>query len=419
MPADPESWARGAVLSTSLLQVPSSATETLKLLVVGESDAWPPALTALAERSTVCVRRAEHCAAACDADLLSDSDAVVIAPPQQGDFQPADLQLFADALLSHRLTGVVMTDDPTRALSIDGPLAAVATDVSGDELWGRVCTIRQYRPLLRQLERQVTAMQRLGKKLNQQFVEVDQELRLASRLQRDFLPKSFPEVGDIRFAALFRPASWVSGDIYDVFRVDEDHIACYLADAVGHGIAAGLLTMFIKQAVISKRIQGEGYCLVSPSQVLADLNLALTRQELPNCQFVTSCYVLINVPRHEITFARGGHPHPILVNAAGRCTEVSSVGGLLGVFPEETFPATTLQLQPGEKFILYSDGLEDMIAPSRTRENGELKFSEAFLNIARLPLTEAFQTWATRMDTQEGSLQPMDDMSVIAFERLA
>jgi len=67
---------------------------------------------------------------------------------------------------------------------------------------------------------------------------VDQELRLDSRLQRDFLPKQLPTVGDIRFHVLYRPATWVCGDVYDVQRLDERFIGFYLADAVGHGVAA-------------------------------------------------------------------------------------------------------------------------------------------------------------------------------------
>src|SRR3954464_4375947 len=53
---------------------------------------------------------------------------------------------------------------------------------------------------------------------------VDEELRLASRIQRDFLPKTLPEIGRVRFHTLFRPASYVSGDLYDVMRLDETHV---------------------------------------------------------------------------------------------------------------------------------------------------------------------------------------------------
>jgi serine phosphatase RsbU (regulator of sigma subunit) len=295
----------------------------------------------------------------------------------------------------------------------------VRQDVSAEELWGRVATIRQYRPLLAQMEAQVTGMQRLGKRLNQQFVEVDQELRLASRLQRDFLPRRLPEVGDLKFTAFYRPASWVSGDVYDVQRLDENHLGFYLADAVGHGVAAGLLTVFIKQAMIGKRITRERYEIVPPSEVLETLNSQLTEQELPNCQFVTAAYAVIHAETHELTYARGGHPHPIRIAPDGTCAESRTPGGLLGVFPNETYPSTKLVLGPGEKFVIYSDGLEDHILERIGRDQRKLAFTESFQAMARLDIDGFMQAFTEQLDQSEGSLAPHDDMTMVVVERKA
>src|SRR5258706_5028608 len=65
---------------------------------------------------------------------------------------------------------------------------------------------------------------------------LDEELRLAARIQQDFLPKILPQVGRVHFHTLFRPAGYVSGDLYDVMRLDEEHIGFFLCDAVGHGM---------------------------------------------------------------------------------------------------------------------------------------------------------------------------------------
>lgn len=297
-------------------------------------------------------------------------------------------------------------------------LVPAGPEISADELWGRLITIRQYRPMLRRMESQVNVMQRLGKKLNQQFVEVDQELRLASRLQRDFLPKSMPRVGDIRFAALFRPATWVSGDIYDVRRLDESHLSFYLADAVGHGVAAGLLTMFIRQAVTGKHVGRDRYKIIPPDQVLAHLNTQLAQQELPNCQFVTACYGTIDSRTHEVAFSRGGHPHPLLAAPDGTCTEIRTVGGLLGVFPAEQFPSTRVHIKPGEKFIIYSDGLEDVIFTGGHEETENPKFNPAFRAALAHPADQCIAALTDLIEHTEGSLQPSDDQTCIVLERL-
>lgn len=394
----------------------------MRLLVVNEQGDWPLAVREMIGVHGIKPLGVPSCRKACDPELLSQVDAVLVCePPDDLDAEAwqKDLQLLADALASQRLTGIRLSPDTAGVASGDDhALMVTPADASAEELWGRVATIRQYRPFLLQLDQQVAAMQRLGKKLNQQFVEVDQELRLASRLQRDFLPRSFPQLGEIRFGAMYRPAAWVSGDMYDVFRIDENHVGCYLADAVGHGIAAGLLTMFIKQAVIGKRIHQGGYTIVPPAEVLASLNAELARQELPNCQFVTACYALIDTQTNEITFSRAGHPHPIHVSANGECAEVRTIGGLLGVFPEETFVSARLELMPGEKLLLYSDGLEDKIIAGRNRQQGQVQFTPEFRELARQPLTVCLRSLGARLDGLEGSLQPLDDVTLVGIEHL-
>lgn len=372
---------------------------------------------------------APHCRQACEPALLAKADAVLIC----GDTSVADsssgagrlearhqLDLLADALASHRLTGVVLSPGTFGVVPGDeDPYMFASPDASADELWGRIAAIQQYRPLLGRMEEQVMGMQRLGKKLNEQFVEVDQELRLASRLQRDFLPKQLPAINDIRFHVLYRPATWVCGDVYDVQRLDESYVSMYLADAVGHGVAAGLLTMFIKQAIVGKRIFQDEYAIIPPEDVLERLNAKLADQQLPNCQFVTACYGTIDLRTREIRLARGGHPHPIHVGADGTCMEVRTVGGLLGIFHGETFPSTSLILEPGAKLILYSDGLEDIMISRREREEGQTHFTPEFLEMVQRPGAQFVRCIEDHLNNAEGSLQPADDMTLVVVERVS
>ncbi|HOA75471.1 MAG TPA: PP2C family protein-serine/threonine phosphatase [Phycisphaerae bacterium] len=405
----------------------------LTVLVVGPAKDLPLNVRELIVSRNLSPLYAPDCRAACEPSLLAKADAVLICGEACHSWSPADrngdwlsrsdaryqLELLADALASHRLTGVVLSPGRFGVMpGDDDPLMFAPPDASADELWGRIAAIQQYRPLLERMEEQVAGMQRLGKKLNEQFVEVDQELRLASRLQRDFLPKQLPAIGDIRFHVLYRPATWVCGDVYDVQRLDESFIGVYLADAVGHGVAAGLLTMFIKQAITGKRIYQDGYVIVPPHDVLEQLNAQLADQQLPNCQFVTACYATIDVRTREVCLARGGHPHPIHVGADGTCVEVRTVGGLLGIFHGETYPSTSLILEPGEKLILYSDGLEDVIISRRERDDGQTHLTPEFLGMVREPGPQFIRAMEDHLDAAEGSLQPSDDMTLVVVERL-
>jgi hypothetical protein len=188
--------------------------------------------------------------------------------------------------------------------------------------------------------------------------ELAQEMHLAARLQRDFLPRRLPEVGNIRFAAIYRPLGWVSGDIYDVTRLDETHLGFYVADAVGHGLPAALLTMFIKKAFQTKRILGNTYEIVPPEVSLSELNKDICQQAIASCPFCTAVYCVLDLKSMLLTYSRAGHPDPILLRAGGGVERLSAPGTLLGILPDETFVSGQVRLARGDRLVLYTDGVE-------------------------------------------------------------
>ncbi|MCG3130568.1 MAG: hypothetical protein FLDDKLPJ_01333 [Phycisphaerae bacterium] len=389
----------------------------LRVLVVHPGRGLPAA-TASALRARgwdVCEATDFHAAA--EVVGAGNVDAVLVSDPGGGGDREAVEDLYR-TLDAGRVASVVVADDPGAHRVRDDSLLDFAPRGAGEaDLALRLATVSRHQRYVRQIESELEHMQRLGKRLNEHFSEVDQEMRLASRLQRDFLPKIAEPINNVTFRTIYRPASWVSGDIYDVFRVDEDHVACYVADAVGHGMAASLLTIFIKQAVVPKRITGERYDVLDPAETLAILNEALVAQTLPNAQFVTACYALLNTRTRKLRFARGGHPYPLLFSAGGGWTELKSSGGLLGLFGGETFPSAEVQLEPGDKVVLYTDGFELVFQePSRAAKLDTRAYLKRFEELCRLPLSEMIPRIEALLDADHGSLNPRDDVSVVAFE---
>ena len=189
--------------------------------------------------------------------------------------------------------------------------------------------------------------------------QIDRELRLAARLQRDFLPKKLPNHGRVKFNRLYRPAGHVSGDIYDVRRLDEDHAGVYLADAVGHGMPAALLAMFMHNALQTKHIGRGDYRLLDSHEAMALLNATLCGQGLSSATFATAAYAKVHLHSGEVDLSRGGHPLALLVRSgADVVEEVGGDGALLGVMSDEVFEPRRLILEPGDKLILYTDGVE-------------------------------------------------------------
>jgi sigma-B regulation protein RsbU (phosphoserine phosphatase) len=198
---------------------------------------------------------------------------------------------------------------------------------------------------------------RINKRLQQAYQQIDQELQLARRIQESFLPQGLPQLPQVRFAVQYRPCGRVGGDFYDVFRLDENHLGFYVADAMGHGVPASLLTIFVKKGVRAKEIFGQQYRLVPPGEVLQRLNRDLIEQALSETPFITMVYVLYNQVERTFSFSRSGHPYPLYLPRDGDPVPWRVEGSLLGVFDTQ-YPVRTYLLNPGDKVLIYTDGMD-------------------------------------------------------------
>jgi len=241
---------------------------------------------------------------------------------------------------------------------------------------------------------------------------LDEELRLAARVQQDFLPRSLPTVERLRFTALYRPAGFVSGDLYDVMRLDESHIGLYMADAVGHGMPAPLLTMFLKNALVTKEIFQGGYRLLTPGQALGRLNDALVAQNLSQATFATGVYATIDTRTLTMTLARGGHPSPIRLTRSGDVFPIEAEGSLLGIFAGETFAETTVQLEPGDRIFLFTDGVEVAFGSEQTLDMQQWR--DQIKARRDLPTAEIVADLAAHLDAPQRPLR--DDLTMIVMD---
>ena len=301
-----------------------------------------------------------------------------------------------------------------RVLGRHGRFCVAAAEASPAVIAAQVEAALQLQPALESLQKEITRIRTLGSDIGKTLDQIDEEMRLASRLQRDFLPRRFPQVGPLQFSVMFRPAAWVSGDIYSVERLDERHVGLYVADAVGHGLPAALLTMFIKQALPTRRFQDAAYHIVPPDEAMVELNRAISEQDLSSCQFCSALYCVINTDTLEMSYARGGHPEGVLLHADGRVSELDAAGGLLGIFPEERYELRRVQLTPGDRLALHSDGAEDVFRHQGT--SGRLEFLAALDRLRHLPVEQMTFQLAAVIDSMRGSLHPEDDITVVAMQ---
>jgi phosphoserine phosphatase RsbU/P len=256
---------------------------------------------------------------------------------------------------------VFVTDDhgpETRLASFEaGADACLLRPFAPGELLAQVRALLRIKETHDRLAEKTAEVHRINKRLQQAYQQIDQELELAQRIQASFLPQSLPEVPRVRFAVKYLLCGRVGGDFYDVFRLDERHVGLYVADAMGHGVPASLLTIFVKKGIRAKEVFGKQYRLVPPGDVIGRLNQDLIEQKLSENPFITMVYALLDHETGALQFARAGHPYPLFIPKEGPLELWQQEGLLLGVV-NASFATTTHTLRPGDKVLLYSDGID-------------------------------------------------------------
>ena len=299
-----------------------------------------------------------------------------------------------------------------------------------NDLWARISLNLAYRkksvgitvkPAVPANQVKTNCRSRLEEQLQMDGTMVDnltEQLRMAGLVQRDFLPTQLPNCDKVQWAAIFLPAEWVSGDIYDIVRLDEEHIGFYVADAVGHSMPAALLTIFIKQALVMRETIENNYRIFSPVEVIKNLNLRISDQKLSGYQFATCCYGLLNIKTLQLTYARAGHPYPIIIKAGKQPEQLELRGLLLGVFEEAEYIQHTIQLEPGDKLLLYSDGAESFVGDFDDLTG--YRFSKELCDPAFLgmPIVEMMDRFHKLMQNRKVERMEIDDITVVGMQIL-
>lgn len=303
---------------------------------------------------------------------------------------------------------------PTRWAGLHaGADVCLARPFAGEELLAQVQALLRIKGEHDRLAGRTAEVHRINQRLHELHQQLDHELQLAQRIQSSFLPQSLPTVPHLRFAVHYLPRGRVGGDFYDVFRLDERHVGLYVADAMGHGVPASLLTVFVKKGVRAKEVFGEHYRLVPPEEVLARLNKDLIEQQLAEHPFITMAYALYNHEDGVFRFARAGHPYPLYVPREGEPTFWRQEGLLLGVV-DATYPAREYPLKSGDKVLLYSDGIDT--AHFADHRPGAASLLACARQHRQLPIHEFLAQLARGLF--DGSAQP-DDLTMLGMEVLS
>ena len=180
---------------------------------------------------------------------------------------------------------------------------------------------------------------------------IEQELRVARRIQQASLPKEVPTLEDWEITPHYQPAREVGGDFYDFLALPNRHLGLVVGDATGKGVPAALV-MAAARSMLRALAQSSD----SPGEVLVRVNDVLC-PDIPSGMFVTCFYGILDPESGRLSYANAGHNLPCSRRHDGQADELRARGMPLGIMPRMDYEEKETTLETGVSTLFYSDGL--------------------------------------------------------------
>ena len=253
--------------------------------------------------------------------------------------------------------------------------------------------------------------------LEEQSQLLQADLRRAALIQRALLPQIPPQTPGLTIHALYRLSQTVGGDLYDVVRLDRRHVAVVIADAAGHGLSAAMLAVLFRSRLAM--LDADLHEPARPGQVLELANRTLLQGFTPQGLFLTAAYCLIDIAEARVSIASAGHPPLILQRRSGELERLFHTGPALGLYADARFTEQELQLQPGDRLLLHTDGLYERLCSDGVSAGEHVIHSLQEYATATLDPSDA--SWLRGLAQLKGSdvEVPHDDVTLLCVHASA
>jgi len=198
----------------------------------------------------------------------------------------------------------------------------------------------------RQLQRRNAETRLRNRKLQAELTE-------AREIQAGLFPQEMPSLRGFELASAWQPARTVSGDYLTAFKFNEDYAALCVADVAGKGLPAALLMANMQAALKSTASE-----FIRPDDLCSRVN-RLMCGNTPLNKFITCFYGALNVRTQTLSFTNAGHNAPFLLRSTGECLRLEEGGRVLGVYTDSSYCQAEVQLQHGDRLVLFTDGLTE------------------------------------------------------------
>lgn len=294
--------------------------------------------------------------------------------------------------------------------------------ISAEEMRVRLRAGERVLSLASSLADRNRALEEANRKLQETYEHIESDIRAAAWVQQNLLPPpSLKELG-VSCSWCFRPSSYMSGDIFNFFPVDDRHLGFYLLDVSGHGVPAamfsvGLSLMMTPDGSHGSPLKRYDPCLgrfeaARPGEVVSVLN---RRFQTKDERHFTMSYGVLDPRESILRLAQAGNPNPVLIRSGGQVRPVSSGGMPVGLWPDIDFDCVELPFTPGDRLVLYSDGVSECTNSSH-EEFGDDRLLAYLKTAGTEPLEAMLNGLERELESWHGSANFDDDVSLLALE---
>lgn len=241
------------------------------------------------------------------------------------------------------------------------------------------------------------------------FFKLREEMRFANEIQVNLLPKKSPEIFNYQISGKSVPAKDVGGDYYDFIQIDDDNLAFCLGDISGKGIPAALL-----MANLQATLRGQSILNYSCKDCISFSNKLLYRNT-DSQKYATLFYGILNHSQNKITYCNAGHNNPILISNDKKLRRLDVGGIVVGIMPEYPFQETTINFNPGDLLVLFSDGITEAMNDTG-EEFEEARLIKLLLELHDRSADEIIDAVLKTVNDFSGNSEPMDDKTIVVIK---
>jgi sigma-B regulation protein RsbU (phosphoserine phosphatase) len=262
----------------------------------------------------------------------------------------------------------------------------------------------------------------INSQLQTAYARIEGDLKAAAWMQASLLPSPSPKILNVRSEWLFRPSSYVAGDIFNIFAIDEHRVGFYLLDVSGHGVPAAMLSVTLSRVLNPdsshgtplKRYNPARGCfdVASPAEVVSDLN---QRFQSKDDQYFTIIYGVVDSRTGELELTQAGHPSPVLVQRGHEPVVLGDGGSIVGFFRDAEYETLHARMSAGDRLVLYSDGITEC-ADRQGIQFGERRLLDYLSEKGMEPLQQMSAGIEYALECWRGSEEFDDDISVLTLE---